>query len=149
MNSEEIGQTYREIGTQGAGKLELVVMLYDVLLDDLRRATEALRSHDIERRTAEIQHAMRILEQLQGSLDMTQGEPARNLDRLYAIVRGKLLEAHWKSSEDILRAQVELLQPVRDAWQQAREIEARTREPEQSPALPPPGATEPPLEWRV
>ena len=122
MMQQEIGQTYRELGAQGAEPLELVSMLYDVLLDDLRRAIEALHACDVEKRTFEIQHALRILEQLQGSLDMENGgEPARNLDHLYSMVRAKLIEAHWKSSEELLRRQIELLQPVRDAWQQARD----------------------------
>jgi flagellar protein FliS len=120
MNRQEIGQTYRELGTQGAAPLELVIMLYDVLLDDLGRAIEALHARDVEKRTSELQHALRVLEQLQGSLDMDRGgEPARNLDHLYSMVRAKLIEAQWKASEDILRHQMELLAPVRDAWRVA------------------------------
>ncbi len=120
MTYQEIGSTYRETGAAGAGQLETVAMLYDVLLDDLRRAVAAVRSHDIEARTFELQHSLRILEQLQGSLDMEHGgEPASNLDQLYSIVRGKILEAQWKGSEETLRSQIQLLEPVRDAWKEA------------------------------
>ncbi len=150
MNSQDIAQTYRETGAQGADSLELVAMLYDVLLDDLRRAIEALRACDIEKRTAEMQHAHRILEQLQGSLDLERGgEPARNLDRLYSLIRVKLLEAHWKSSEELLRRQIELLVPLRDAWKEAR---ARRNAPAETPAvpnMPPPESAGIPEEWRV
>ncbi len=151
MNREEIGETYRQLGAQGAGKLELVVMLDDVLLDDLRRAIEALRAPDVEKRTFEIQHALRILEQLQGSLDTERGgEPAINLDRLYSVVRGKLIEAHWKSSEDLLRRQIEMLQPVRDAWHEAhaRETRAAAESTSSLPGIPPVAETSG-LEWRV
>ena len=149
MMQQEIGQTYRELGAQGAEPLELVSMLYDVLLDDLRRAIEALHARDVEKRTFEIQHALRILEQLQGSLDMDNGgEPARNLDHLYSMVRAKLIEAHWKSSEELLRRQIELLQPVRDAWQQAREQQRSPREDPSGPSMLPPGQTSA-VEWRA
>lgn len=150
MMQQEIGQTYREIGAQGAEPLELVSMLYDVLLDDLRRAIEALHACDVEKRAFEIQHALRILEQLQGSLDMENGgEPARNLDHLYSMVRAKLIEAHWKSSEELLRHQIELLQPVRDAWQQARVQQRPSREDPQEPSTPPPGQNSVGMEWRA
>lgn len=154
MNSQQIGETYRQIGAQGADPLELVVMLYDVLLDDLGRAIQALREHDIEKRTAELQHALRILEQLQGALDMERGgEPARNLDRLYSKVRAKLIEAQWKSSAALLESQIELLRPVRDAWRQARTQQAASATASDSsasasPDMPPPDAR-PSLEFRV
>lgn len=149
MNLHNIGETYRQIGSQGADPLEMVVLLYDVLLDDLRRAIEALRAHDIEKRTAEIQHALRVLEQLQGSLDLDRGgDPAHNLDQLYAAVRGKLIEAHWKASEDLLQRQLNLLMPVRDAWQEARMREMPQREAP-LPDMPPPGSEIPSVEWRV
>ncbi len=138
----DIGQTYRETGAQGASPLDLVVMLYDVLLDDLRRAIAALHAHDVETRAEEIKHAMRVLEQLQGALDMERGgEVAQNLDHLYSLVRAKLIEAHWKSSEELLERQISLLEPVRDAWRSARD---------QSIAPPPPRpADAPAAEWRV
>ena len=150
MMQQEIGQTYREVGAQGAEPLELVSMLYDALLDDLRRAIEALHACDVEKRTFEIQHALRILEQLQGSLDMDNGgEPARNLDHLYSMVRAKLIEAHWKSSEELLRRQIELLQPVRDAWRQAREQQRPSLEYPNEASMLPPTQTTAGGEWRA
>ena len=153
MNPETIGQTYRQLGSQGANPLKIVVMLYDVLLDDLRRAIEALHACDIEKRTGEIQHALRVLEQLQGSLDMERGgEPANNLEHLYSAVRAKLLEAHWKSSEELLCRQIDLLRPVREAWEEAR-IQQLNLEPRRTdqfaPAMPPPEMYGAGSEWRA
>lgn len=120
MTHQEIGSTYRETGAAGANRFELVTMLYDVLLDDLRRAIQAIRTCSVEARTFELKHALRVLEQLQGSLNMESGgEVAANLDRLYSIVRAKIIEAQWKASEEILESQVKLLTPIRDAWKQA------------------------------
>ncbi len=120
MTHQQIGTAYCQAGHAGSTPLELVVLLYDALLDDLRRAIRSIRSHDIESRTAELQHAHRILEQLQGNINFELGaDAARNLDKLYSLVRAKLLEAQWKSSDEILQSQIELLRPVRDAWNQA------------------------------
>jgi flagellar protein FliS len=119
MNRNDIAISYREAAVRGAGQLELVVMLYDILFDDIQRAIAAIRACDIESRTIEIKHALGVLEQLQGTLNFDEGgETARSMDRLYSIVRAKLLEAHLKSSEEILKKQVELLAPIRDAWKQ-------------------------------
>lgn len=120
MTHEEIGSTYCETGSVGASPLELVVLLYGVLIDDLRRAKQAIRDRDIEARTFELQHALRILEQLQGSLNMEEGgEVARTLEQLYSIVRAKVIEAQWTVSETVLQSQIDLLSPVRDAWKEA------------------------------
>jgi flagellar protein FliS len=119
MTHQEIGSAYRETGAAGANPIELVALLYDVLLDDLRRAIQAMRAHNVEARTFELQHALRVLEQLQGSLNIEEGgEVANNLEQLYSIVRAKIIEAQWKVSEQILQSQVSLLTPVRDAWKQ-------------------------------
>jgi flagellar secretion chaperone FliS len=120
MTHQEIGSTYRETGAAGAKQLELVVLLYGALLDDLRRSIQSIRARNIETRTFELQHALRILEQLQGSLNMDEGgEVAANLEHLYSYVRAKIIEAQWKVSEDILQSQIDLLAPIRDAWKQA------------------------------
>lgn len=146
MNRNDITISYREAAVRGASQVELVVMLYDILADDVRSAIAAIRAHDTETRTAEIKHALGVLEHLQGTLNFEQGgESARNMDRLYSIVRAKLLEAHLKTSEEILQKQLELLATVRGAWKQL------------SPARPKPAEytvppqTEEPVtsEWRV
>ena len=136
MTHQEIASEYRATGAAGANGFELVNMLYDVLLDDLRRAIQAIRARSVEARTFELKHALRVLEQLQGSLNMENGgEVSANLDRLYSIVRAKILEAQWKVSDGILESQITLLTPVRDAWKQASQH--RGQEHLTNPAIPP------------
>jgi flagellar protein FliS len=129
MNRNDITNSYREAAVRGASQVELVVMLYDILADDIQSAIAAIRAHDIETRTAEIKHALGVLEHLQGTLDFEQGgEAARHMDRLYSIVRAKLLEAHITTSEEILQKQLELLAPVREAWKQISPSPAKPAE---------------------
>jgi flagellar protein FliS len=142
MIRPEIMNAYSETAARGAGQLELVVMLYNLLLDDMRRAIETIHKRDVEARTFEIKHALNVLEQLQGTLNFEEGgEASRNMDRLYSMIRAKLLEAHLKVSEETLQRQIELLTPIRDAWRQVGQ-------PVADPALP--SAGEPSVaEWRV
>jgi flagellar protein FliS len=146
MTNTNIAIAYREAAVRGAGQIELVVMLYDILFDDIRRAIAAIHARDIEARTTEIQHALRVLEQLQGTLNFADGGgAARHMDRLYSIVRAKLLEAHLKTSVEILQNQFDLLTPIRDAWQQLR-----PSPPKPVDCTPPPQPDEATTtEWRI
>ena len=145
MNRNDIAISYREAAVRGAGQVELVIMLYDILFDDIQRAIAAIRAREIETRTAEIKHALSVLEHLQGTLNFEQGgEAARNMDRLYSIVRAKLLEAHIKTSEEILHKQIELLSPIREAWKQVS-----PSQPKSEQYAPPPLEEPVPMEWRT
>ncbi|HWR36705.1 MAG TPA: flagellar export chaperone FliS [Clostridia bacterium] len=108
---------YREAAVRSATAVGLVVMLYDVVIEDLGRAMLALHVKDVEKRTSELTHAMLAIQQLQATLQMEQGgEAARNLDRFYSIARAKLLEAHLKQSGQMIGEQLALFRDLRDAW---------------------------------
>src|ERR1700758_1788645 len=91
--------SYREVAVRGASPVRLVICLYEQAIEDLRLAVIALEKGDIETRTRGINHALTVLAQLQGSLDMERGgEVARNLSRFYNLVRSGLTEAQLKQS---------------------------------------------------
>jgi flagellar protein FliS len=111
--------TYLRAAAQNASPIGLVIVLYDLLVRDLKQAISAFASGDIERRTAEIKHSFLVLQQLEGSLDMENGgDAAKHLSAFYSTVRCKILEAQIKADPDILRRQIELVLDVRQAWQQ-------------------------------
>jgi flagellar protein FliS len=123
---------------QDATPAGLVIILYDILVHDLEQAIAAFADRDIEKRTTEIKHAFLVLQQLEGSLNMADGnEPAKRLSRFYSALRRNILEAQIKASPEILRKQIELVLDVRDAWQQvdkpnlATEIERSTGQPKE------------------
>jgi len=110
---------YLSAAAEGATPIGLVVLLYDRLVSDLARATAAMEQGDVERRVAEINHALLILGQLEGSLDSTQApEAARTQALFYQVARSRILEAHVKSSRQMLQEQIALFSDVRAAWEQ-------------------------------
>jgi flagellar secretion chaperone FliS len=112
--------SYRRAAVQNASHIGLVIILYDMLIEDLHFAIAAIQQGDIEKRASELKHGFMVLQQLEGSLDMENGgDAARNLSRFYSVIRANLLEAHFKSSAPMLQRQIELLQDVRQAWEQA------------------------------
>lgn len=128
------GSSYREAAIRGASPVRLVLCLYEQAIADLRRASMALEKRDVEERTRNINHALLVIAQLQGSLDMERGgEVARNLQRFYHVVRSGLLEAQVKQSARIVDQQISLLGSVHEAWQ---EVERVTSAPASLPGGP-------------
>ena len=116
--------------------MRLVICLYEQAIEDLRRSLLALEKGDIEARTRAINHALMVIGQLQGSLDMERGgDVARNLGRFYNQVRIGLVEAQQKQSARILEQQISQLATVYDAW---LEVERATAGPVPSPGNPVP-----------
>jgi flagellar secretion chaperone FliS len=124
--------SYRETAVRGASPVRLVICLYEQAIEDLRRAVIALEKGDIEARTRGINHALMVIAQLQGSLDMERGgDVARNLARFYGVLRVGLSEAQMKQSGRILEQQISQLVVVYEAW---LEVERVTTTPKPPPA---------------
>jgi flagellar protein FliS len=122
--------SYRESSVRGASPVRLVICLYEQAIEDLRRAVIALEKGDIETRTAQINHALTVIAQLQGSLDMERGgEVAKNLSRFYNLIRAGLTEAQFKQSTNLLQQQISQLVEVHEAW---IEVERATALPQSS-----------------
>ena len=99
--------SYREAAVRGASPVRLVICLYQQAIEDLRRAVIALEKRDAEARTRAINHALVVIGQLQGTLDMERGgDVAKNLDRFYNVVRAGLVDAQFKQSAAILTQQI-------------------------------------------
>lgn len=104
---------------ENASAAGLVMILFDLLINDLKNAIAAMQSGDIEKRSAELKHGFLVLQQLQESLDMENGgDAATHFARFYSAVRCQMLEAHLKINPEILQHQIALLLDVRQAWQE-------------------------------
>lgn len=121
----DVRTSYRESAARGASPVRLVVCLYEQAIEDLRRSVIALEKGDIEVRTRGINHALMVIGQLQGSIDMEHGgEVARNLERFYNMVRLGLAEAQQKQSARILEQQISQLVTVHEAWLEVERVTA-------------------------
>ncbi len=108
---------YREAAVRNATPVRLILMLYEAAIEDLRRISAAMQDHDVQRRTNEVHHFLRVLNQLQGSLDMERGgEVAANLDRYYGLVRSQLLHAEMNNSTHIVQDMLGQFLSLHQAW---------------------------------
>lgn len=108
---------YREAASLGASPVGVVVLLYDRLAQDIHGAVAAMKNNDVETRSLKMNHALLVLQQLQGSLDFPAGgAAARQLDAFYSHIRGKLLEAQIRQSPELLLAQAQAIAQIRESW---------------------------------
>lgn len=118
MSPNRTDLSYRRAAVENAGPVALVVILYDLLINDLRQAIEAIANKDVEGRSEAVKHAFLVLQQLEGSLDRENGgEAAQNLSKFYTVMRARIFEAHTKIKAEILNEQVTLLLDVRQTWE--------------------------------
>lgn len=117
--SQELA-TYRELAAETASPVELVIMLSDFLVKDLKQVIASIRDHDIELRVKHSNRALLALQELDLMLDFENGgSTAKELARVYSYVRAKLIESQIKLEPALLERQVEFIQQIRQAWQES------------------------------
>ena len=111
-------QTYRESSVLTASPEQLVVMLYDGANRFLVQAAAAIRIGDREATHNRLRRAEAIIEELHGTLDMSQGEVAQRLASIYVFCRRLLNEARIERNAQKVDQVAELLAGLREAWAQ-------------------------------
>ena len=118
-NRERNGYGGVQVGARAAtaDPAELVMMLFDGLIDTL----DELRGHVEHGATAAksraVAKATRIVIGLQGSLDFEQGgDLAQHLDDLYTYVVRRLVDINAYGDLERLREVRDMMSEIRDAW---------------------------------
>src|SRR5271165_3608575 len=108
---------YRKTALGGASGFGLLIGLYDTLAGDLRRAADAERNNDIEKRCREVNHALLVIGHLEDWLAQgSGGELAQRLSAFYAGLRRKMIEAQAKRSAEMLEQQMAEVLEIRSIW---------------------------------
>jgi flagellar biosynthetic protein FliS len=117
MNSTALA--YRKTALEGASGFGLMIAMFDTLAGNLRRAAEAERNNDIERRCLEANHAALVLAHLEDWVDSAGGgELAQELIGFYSSLRRNLIEAQARRSVELLEHQMAMVLNVRRIWQE-------------------------------
>ena len=110
---------YRHAAAEGATYIGLVLVVYDALAEDLRRAGEAVNRNDIAARCNASNHALLLLGHLEswtGSID----DPTlqSSLTQFYAYVRAQTLTIQAQPQAERFHELARLIGETRAAWQQ-------------------------------
>jgi flagellar secretion chaperone FliS len=104
------------ISTASPGRL--LVMLYDRLCLDLRRAIAALEAHRREDASVALLHAQDILLELRGSLNVPDWPAGEQLGQLYSFLLSELMRANLKQDAEKVAVCLGIVEPLRDSWQE-------------------------------
>lgn len=98
---------------------ELVLMLFDGLLDEMARLRGHLQAENFAFKRDSIDRCLNILDGLDGALDFENGGPVvKDLSRLYGYCGQQLCNLSVTLSQDLLDELVHLLNELRDGWRQ-------------------------------
>lgn len=109
-----------ETVVQDASPHQLIVLLFDGLLQAINHASGALQRKDIPTFTHQVGRAVRILDEgLKGGLDMQRGgEVAVNLRAVYDYCVRRLTHANLRNDGAALAEVADLIAPLADSWKQ-------------------------------
>lgn len=120
----DIRQSYREAAARGANPIQLVVRLYEQLVEDLRQVAIAMEQQDIRGRTDRIKHAILVVGHLQSGLDFDKGGTvARNLEEFYNFLRQNLVKVQFSPSKAGVQQLIIDVMAVRSSWVEVERIE--------------------------
>ncbi len=108
---------YLEQRILSADPVELIRILYQSAICEVREARLHLEAHDIQARSKSISKTMAILDELSGSLDLSQGEIGEGLARLYDYMQGQLIDANFRQSDGPLAEVLGLLTTLAEGWE--------------------------------
>ena len=123
MQEPQSVQIYKEAAVNTASPGLLVLMLYDGVLQALNRAEYGFTLESIVKRNEEIHNGLmrahEILRELQQSLDLeVETEFGERMYALYGFMLDRIFEANVKKSQEGLGPVREMLQDIRDAWEE-------------------------------
>jgi len=122
LTQSEVAGLYTQGHAHGASPLGLIVALYDTILRDLSRAGEAITQGNVEKRTFELNHALRVIAELENVLDFERGgDAAKKLKNFYEVTRGMILDASIKQSREAISQLWDIFATVRKAWNEAEQ----------------------------
>jgi flagellar protein FliS len=120
----DIRRSYREASIRGARPVELVMRLYEQIVEDLRHAVRAIEQGDIELRTNRLNHAILVIAYLQSQLNLaSDSKVSGNLNLFYDSLRRNLVQVQFHPSVSGVNQQIIDLMEVREAWTEVERAE--------------------------
>ena len=114
----QLRNRYAREAVTTATPAQLVTMLYDRLVKDLNAAEQGLGARDIQATHTALMHAQEIVRELNSTLDTSVWKEGEALRRLYDWVIEQLIEANMTKDAQFVQNAREVIEPIRDAWQQ-------------------------------
>jgi flagellar biosynthetic protein FliS len=127
---EQAHRDYMQSRILTAHPTEIVEMLYQVAIDNLREAIELLKSGDRFARSRSVTKAQSAVHELAVSLDHSAGAPfTRTLADLYQYVLTQITMGHSRQPEREFRDALSILITLGSAWTEVRKQVCEQNQP--------------------
>lgn len=110
-------QIYQQSAVNTSTPLQLVIMLYDGAIRNVKLGIEGIEGEDIQKANHHLLKAQSVINELAGSLNMRY-PIAQLLLQIYDYMLRKLIEANVRKDKDPALEVLEYLSALRDAWHQ-------------------------------
>jgi len=121
---------YRQTSIKTASRGQLVLMLYEGAIQNVKKATLAIDKKELGTKGVAIGKAHDIINELLNTLDLAAGgKIAEDLERLYNFMIEQLLKANVECSKEPLQTVQKLLETLLEGWRGAVAESNRTGAP--------------------
>jgi flagellar protein FliS len=118
MDYAGANRAYTESSILTAPPERLVVMLYDGAIRFLKQAAVAQRNGQHQMFLERLRRGEAIIDELNVTLDMSQGDVASRLRSIYLFCKRHLVAAHLERDPSRVDEVVKMLTDLRESWQQ-------------------------------
>lgn len=118
---------YRQTAITTANRGQVLIMLYEAAIKNVKKATIALEKKDIAGKGVAIGKVHDIINELVATLDFgVGGQIAQDLERLYNFMTEQLVKANIENSKEALATIEKLLSTLLEGWRGAVQQVTRT-----------------------
>lgn len=121
LNAHAASNKYAATQVNTSKPIDLVIMLYDGAVENLKKAINCMESRDVAEKGEYISKSTAIIDELNASLNLEAGgEIALNLQGLYLYMNTTITNANIRNDVNKLNHVIDLLEDIRSAWVQIR-----------------------------
>jgi len=111
---------YKQTSVTTANRGQLLLMLYESAIKNVKKASECLERKDIAGKGVAIVKAHDIINELNNTLDFeVGGQIAKDLERLYQFMTDRLIKANIENIKEPLQDVQKLLETLLQGWRGA------------------------------
>ncbi|GGD92185.1 flagellar export chaperone FliS [Paenibacillus nasutitermitis] len=114
-------EKYRQSSVQTSTPAQLLLMLFDGAIRNVRAGMDGLKQHDVQKSNLNLGKAQTIVSELMSTLDSSY-EVSKGLAAIYEYVNHLLIEANVKKAMEPAEEALGYLTDLRETWAQAAKL---------------------------
>lgn len=119
-NAKDAYNAYSRDKVLTASPVELIIMLYDEMIKQLKIAQIAIENKQYDKANISLQKAVAIIDELIKSLDLSV-KIGKDLLEIYSFVSRAIVNINAKKDKDAIAPIVEILTDLKESWVQVKQ----------------------------